>query len=172
MKCECVCDNFQRRTEVQGSLGHMNTWGLGLSAAVPRPDLWELGNKEIYFLVNLFFSLILLLSLVHLLGSISLFKLFFSTGPFESFQCFLNPDPRPLFVDFFLFLPRYCCYLFFTITLQAAPSFPPVFLVYLHISDCFFFLVGKKHRGSNKVLHTSKGLHHLLTLQHHKSQNH
>lgn len=34
LKCECVCDNFQRRTEVQGSLGHMNTWDLGLSAAV------------------------------------------------------------------------------------------------------------------------------------------
>lgn len=36
LKCECVCDNFQRRTEVQGSLGHMKTWDLGLSAAALR----------------------------------------------------------------------------------------------------------------------------------------
>lgn len=143
MKCECVCDNFQRRTEVQGSLGHMNTWGLGLSAAVPRPDLWELGNKEIYFLVNLFFSLILLLSLVHLLGSISLFKLFFSTGPFESFQCFLNPDPRPLFVEIFS-VPSSLLLLFVFHNYLASYSFLPSSFPGLFAHLRLFFLSGRE----------------------------
>lgn len=161
----------QRRTEVWGSLGH---WRWGAQIFQQRyPVLQELRNKTegFFFFVNLllltlFLLLILLLSLVHLLGSISLFKLFFP-APFESFQSFLNPDPRPFFVKHFLFLPHYRCYLFFTIALQAVPSFPPVFLVYLHIPACFFsFWKEKKCRGSCEVLHKIKGTFSLIVFHH------
>lgn len=77
LKCECVCDNFQRRTEVQGSLGHMKTWDLGLSAAALRAWFMETWKQRDLFPCKPLFFLILLLSLVHLLGSVSLFKLFF-----------------------------------------------------------------------------------------------
>jgi len=70
----------------------------------------------------------------------------FFPAPYESFQSFLNPDPRPLFVKRFLFLPHYCCYLFFTIALQAVPSFPPVFLVYLLSPACFCCWKGEMQR--------------------------
>lgn len=143
MKCECVCDNFQRRTEVQGSLGHMNTWGLGLSAAVPRPDLWELGNKEIYFLVNLFFFPHFVTQPCSPPGFNKPFQAFFSTGPFESFQCFLNPDPRPLFVEIFS-VPSSLLLLFVFHNYLASCSFLPSSFPGLFAHLRLFFLSGRE----------------------------
>lgn len=57
LKCEYGCDSFQRRTEVQGNLGHMNTWDLCLSAALPRARFmgtWK--QRDLFPCKHLFFS--------------------------------------------------------------------------------------------------------------------
>lgn len=135
----------------------------------------EIKQSGVLFFIILLF-LTLFLSLVRLLGSVSFFKLFFPR-PFESFQFFLNPEPRPLFVMRFLFLPHYRCYVFFHNCLASCSFLPSSFLGLVAHPGFVLFLEVKNAEARREVLHKIKSrvsivvflngselLHHTLKL--------
>lgn len=170
-KCECLCDEpsggQSQLCTLEGGQkagGVWDTWTWGSQVCQQQyqgPDLQELGNRGSFLCKSPFFYSVI--QSCSPPGFNIPFQAFCFLAPFESFQPFLNPDPRPLFVKRFLFLPHYLIICFSQLPCKLfLPSLQ--FAWFICTSQLVFLSRKKKCRGSRKVLYRIKGMAFIIVL--------